>query len=172
MATVLVETQDGTEFTSPSINTGENALHIHVDSGEGAVSSPSKDIPYAVGLLPLKTALEKLQAMPEYHPRKTRSASSGKESGGEVPANHLKRKASSSADSLEKKMKPCDADDGDGTMVMAVEDFDGNTMLEACIAEDSKTTSPEESVETVAVENKMEPLPSTTELVSDSSDAV
>jgi hypothetical protein len=120
--------------------------------------------------------------MPEYHPRKTRSASSGKESGGEVPASRLKRKASSSADTIEKKMKPCDADDGDGsydsegTMVMAVEDFDGNTMLEACIAEDSKTTlmssSPEESIETVAVENKMEALLSTMELVSDSSDAV
>lgn len=181
-ATALVENQDNTELTSAGINTGENALQTHVDSGEGAVSSPSKDIPYAVGLLPLKTALEKLQAMPEYHPRKTRSASSGKESGGEVPANRLKRKASSSADNLEKKMKPCDADDGDGsydsegTMVMAVEDFDGNTMLEATIAEDSKTTlispSPEESVEAVAVESKMEALMSTMELVSDSSDAV
>jgi hypothetical protein len=181
-ATVLVETQDDTEFTSAGINTGENALQTHVDSSEGAVSSPSKDIPYAVGLLPLKTALEKLQAMPEYHPRKTRSASSGKESGGEVPASRLKRKASSSADNLEKKMKPCDADDGvgsydsEGTMVMDIEDFAGNTMLEASISEDSKTTlispSPEESVEAVAVENKMEALMSTMELVSDSSDAV
>ncbi|PNF35305.1 hypothetical protein B7P43_G04819 [Cryptotermes secundus] len=180
-STVLVENSD-TEFISASINMGENALQAHVDSSEGAVSSPSKDIPYAVGLLPLKTALEKLQAMPEYHPRKTRSASSGKESGGEAPAGRLKRKTSSSADSLEKKMKTCDADDGDGsydsegTMVMAVEDFDGHTVLEACIEEDNKTTlispSPQESVETVAVENKMEALLSTIELVSDSSDAV
>jgi hypothetical protein len=177
-ALALVEDQGDTELTSASAD----ALQTHVDSREGAISSPSKDIPYAVGLLPLKTALEKLQAMPEYHPRKTRSASSGKESGGEVPASRLKRKASSSADSLEKKMKPCDASDGDGsyesegTMVMAVEDFDGNKTLEACIAEDTKTTlrspSPKESVETVPVENKMEALLSTVELVSDSSDAV
>lgn len=180
-STVFIENSD-TELISASINMGENALQAHVDSSEGAVSSPSKDIPYAVGLLPLKTALEKLQAMPEYHPRKTRSASSGKESGGEVPSGRLKRKASSSADSLEKKMKTCDADDVDqsydseGTMVVAVEDFDGHTVLEACIEEDNKTTlispSPEESVETVAVENKMEALLSTMELVSDSSDAV
>lgn len=181
-AAVLVENQGDTELTSAHINVGGNALQTRVDSNEGAVSSPSKDIPYAVGLLPLKTALEKLQAMPEYHPRKTRSASSGKESGGEVPANRLKRKVSSSADGLEKRMKPCEADDVDGsydsegTMVMAVEDFDGNTVLEACIEEDSKTTlispSPEEPVETVAVENKMEALLSTMELVSDSSDPV
>lgn len=179
---VLVENQDDTDLTLWNIKTGENALQTPVEGSEGAVSSPSKDIPYAVGLLPLRTALEKLQAMPEYHPRKTRSASSGKESGGEVPPGRLKRKASSSAENLEKKMKPCDADDGDGsydsegTMVMAGENFDGNTMLEACIAEDSKTTlkspSTEESLETVAVESKMEPLLSTMELVSDSGDAV
>lgn len=190
MDTMLVENQEDTEMTSQVISMGEGALQTGVEMGEGAVSSPSKDIPYAVGLLPLRTALEKLQAMPEYHPRKTRSASSGKESGGEVPAGRLKRKASSSVDSLEKKMKPCDADDDDddidddngvydseGTVAMSVKELDGNTILDTCIAEDSskamlKSPSPEESVETVAVDNKMEPLPSMMELVSDTSDAV
>ena len=36
--------------------------------------SPNMEIPFAVGLLPLITALEKLQAMPDYQPRKTRSS--------------------------------------------------------------------------------------------------
>lgn len=190
MDTMLVENQEDREMATRVISMGEEALQTGVHTGEGAVSSPSKDIPYAVGLLPLRTALEKLQAMPEYHPRKTRSASSGKESGGEVPAGRLKRKASSSVDSLEKKMKPCDADDDDddiddddgvydseGTVAMSVKELDGNTILDTCIAEDSnkailKSPSPEESVETVAVGNKMEPLPSMMELVSDTSDAV
>lgn len=190
MDTMPVENQEDREMTSQVISMDEGALQTGVQTGEGAVSSPSKDIPYAVGLLPLRTALEKLQAMPEYHPRKTRSASSGKESGAEVPAGRLKRKASSSVDSLEKKMKPCDADDDDddidddngvydseGTVAMSVKELDGNTILDTCIAEDSskailKSPSPEESVETVAVDNKMEPLPSMMELVSDTSDAV
>ena len=190
MDTMPVENEEDREMTSQVISMGEGALQTGVQTGEGAVSSPSKDIPYAVGLLPLRTALEKLQAMPEYHPRKTRSASSGKESGGEVPASRLKRKASSSVDSLEKKMKPCDADDDDGdidddngvydsegTVAMSVKELDGNTILDTCIAEDSskailKSPPPEESVETVAVDNKMEPLPSMMELVSDTSNAV
>ena len=190
MDTMLVENQEDREMASQVISMDEGALQTCVQTGEGAVSSPSKDIPYAVGLLPLRTALEKLQAMPEYHPRKTRSASSGKEPGGEVPAGRLKRKASSSVDSLEKKMKPCDADDdnddigddngvydSEGTVAMSVKELDGNTLLDTCIAEDSskailKSPSPEESVETVAVDNKMEPLPSMMELVSDASDAV
>jgi hypothetical protein len=184
---VLVENQENTELTLSSVSTDENDLQTGLSTGENAVSSPSKDIPYAVGLLPLKTALEKLQAMPEYHPRKTRSALSGRESGSEVPASRLKRKASSAADSLEKKMKPCDADDGDGsydsegTMAVVAEDFDEtgdeNTLLETCVAEDSgntvlKSPSPEECMETVAADNKMEPLPSMMELVSDSGDTV
>lgn len=189
MDTMPVENQEDREMTSQVISMGEGAVLTGVQTGEGAVSSPSKDIPYAVGLLPLRTALEKLQAMPEYHPRKTRSASSGKESGGEVPAGRLKRKASSSVDSLEKKMKPCDADDDDdidddnavydseGTVAMSVKELDGNTILDTCIGEDSskailKSPSPEESVEAVAVDNKVEPLPSIMELVSDTSDAV
>ncbi|XP_015604748.1 uncharacterized protein LOC107272263 [Cephus cinctus] len=36
--------------------------------------SPSKEIPFAVGLLPLRAALERMQAMPDYQPRKTRSS--------------------------------------------------------------------------------------------------
>ncbi|XP_076246464.1 uncharacterized protein LOC143186642 [Calliopsis andreniformis] len=33
-----------------------------------------REIPFAVGLLPLRTALEKMQATPDYQPRKTRSS--------------------------------------------------------------------------------------------------
>lgn len=36
--------------------------------------SLSKEIPFAVGLLPLHAALERMQAMPDYQPRKTRSS--------------------------------------------------------------------------------------------------
>ncbi|EGI57578.1 hypothetical protein G5I_14378 [Acromyrmex echinatior] len=39
------------------------------------LSYPSNtEIPFAVGLLPLRTALEKMQATPDYQPRKTRSS--------------------------------------------------------------------------------------------------
>ncbi|XP_078045986.1 uncharacterized protein LOC144474706 [Augochlora pura] len=37
-------------------------------------SAPNTEIPFAVGLLPLRTALEKMQATPDYQPRKTRSS--------------------------------------------------------------------------------------------------
>ncbi|XP_066590363.1 uncharacterized protein [Prorops nasuta] len=36
--------------------------------------TPNGEIPFALGLLPLRTALEKMQATPEYQPRKTRSS--------------------------------------------------------------------------------------------------
>ncbi|CAG5090394.1 Similar to bab1: Protein bric-a-brac 1 (Drosophila melanogaster) [Cotesia congregata] len=36
--------------------------------------SMSKEIPFAVGLLPLHAALERMQAIPDYQPRKTRSS--------------------------------------------------------------------------------------------------
>ncbi|KAJ8870376.1 hypothetical protein PR048_029397 [Dryococelus australis] len=70
-------------------------------------TSPPKDIPYAVGLLPLKTALEKLQAMPEHHPRKTRSGS--KDS---PPECRTKRKASSCSDP-EKRQRVSEEEDED-----------------------------------------------------------
>lgn len=42
---------------------------------ENLLAYPSDtEIPFAVGLLPLRTALEKMQAMPDYQPRKTRSS--------------------------------------------------------------------------------------------------
>ncbi|XP_029677220.1 uncharacterized protein LOC115244019 isoform X2 [Formica exsecta] len=44
---------------------GEIDLHAYPSNTE---------IPFAVGLLPLRTALEKMQAMPDYQPRKTRSS--------------------------------------------------------------------------------------------------
>ncbi|XP_070165344.1 uncharacterized protein [Polyergus mexicanus] len=49
-----------------------------LDCWEGQIdlhAYPSNtEIPFAVGLLPLRTALEKMQAMPDYQPRKTRSS--------------------------------------------------------------------------------------------------
>uniref|UniRef100_A0ABD2W4F1 BTB domain-containing protein n=1 Tax=Trichogramma kaykai TaxID=54128 RepID=A0ABD2W4F1_9HYME len=44
------------------------------DGIDGLEYSPSTEIPYAVGLLPLRAALEKLQATPDHQPRKTRSS--------------------------------------------------------------------------------------------------
>ena len=51
--------------------------------------SPSMEIPFAVGLLPLRAALEKMQAMPDYQPRKTRSSVAPVKQD----SNNLKRKS-------------------------------------------------------------------------------
>ncbi|XP_046668100.1 uncharacterized protein LOC124359415 [Homalodisca vitripennis] len=45
---------------------------------EAIIVSPTKDVPFAVGLLPLKDALVQIQSIPEYQPRKTRSGSTCK----------------------------------------------------------------------------------------------
>ncbi|XP_029051835.2 uncharacterized protein LOC114880221 isoform X2 [Osmia bicornis bicornis] len=72
-------------FTLPKLNTIE---HINralwgdmsdvSDDSENRMNSleftPNTEIPFAVGLLPLRTALEKMQATPDYQPRKTRSS--------------------------------------------------------------------------------------------------
>ena len=60
--------------------------------------SCNTDIPFAVGLLPLRAALEKLQATPDYQPRKTRSsaASTSKYLFQENNCNGFKRKNSPS----------------------------------------------------------------------------
>lgn len=69
----------------------------------------SKDIPLAVGLLPLRTALERIQATPEHQPRKTRSSSlTGEGSKGG------KRKSDSESESVEKKARSVDVGDSDG----------------------------------------------------------
>ncbi|XP_047359449.1 protein PF3D7_1417600-like isoform X1 [Vespa velutina] len=52
--------------------------------------SPDGEIPFAVGLLPLRTALEKMQAMTDYQPRKTRSSVAP----NKQEINHFKRKTS------------------------------------------------------------------------------
>ncbi|KAK7869957.1 hypothetical protein R5R35_013731 [Gryllus longicercus] len=108
---------------------------------KGAIISPSKDIPYAVGLLPLKTALEKLQAMPEYHPRKTRSSSTGKESTPDMPAARVKRKASSS-DGADKRLKLSAAEESAvAEQTVALEPYDGDASVEVeapCIPEERK----------------------------------
>lgn len=55
------------------------------------------EIPFAVGLLPLRTALEKMQATPDYQPRKTRSSVAPmKQDAG----NNLKRKYCTPSDTL------------------------------------------------------------------------
>lgn len=55
------------------------------------------EIPFAVGLLPLRTALEKMQATPDYQPRKTRSSvAPTKQDIG----NNLKRKYCTPSDAV------------------------------------------------------------------------
>lgn len=46
---------------------------------ESTIVSPTKDVPFAVGLLPLKDALVQIQSIPDYQPRKTRSSSTSKQ---------------------------------------------------------------------------------------------
>lgn len=55
------------------------------------------EIPFAVGLLPLRTALEKMQAMPDYQPRKTRSSVAPLKQDA---ANSQKRKNCASLDAM------------------------------------------------------------------------
>lgn len=49
-------------------------ISLELNSQDSIECSPSMEIPFAVGLLPLRAALEKMQAMPDYQPRKTRSS--------------------------------------------------------------------------------------------------
>ena len=73
------------------------------------VNPPSKDIPLAVGLLPLRTALERIQATPEHQPRRTRSSSlTGEGNKG------CKRKSDSESEGVEKKVRSDEAVDSDG----------------------------------------------------------
>ncbi|XP_032664363.1 uncharacterized protein LOC116841007 isoform X2 [Odontomachus brunneus] len=55
---------------------GDNSDRLTEEESEtnSLVFSPNNAIPFAVGLLPLRTALEKMQATPDYQPRKTRSS--------------------------------------------------------------------------------------------------
>ncbi|XP_046423699.1 uncharacterized protein LOC124181308 isoform X1 [Neodiprion fabricii] len=53
---------------SDCLENSENNIEDYMDY------SPSKEIPFAVGLLPLRAALERMQATPDYQPRKTRSS--------------------------------------------------------------------------------------------------
>lgn len=55
---------------------GDNSDRLSEEESEtnSLVYSPNNAIPFAVGLLPLRTALEKMQATPDYQPRKTRSS--------------------------------------------------------------------------------------------------
>lgn len=78
-------TEVNSVFTLPKLNTIE---HINralwgdmsdvSEDSENRMNSleftPNTEIPFAVGLLPLRTALEKMQATPDYQPRKTRSS--------------------------------------------------------------------------------------------------
>lgn len=83
----------------------ENYILLTDTKTEGQVISPNKDIPYAVGLLPLKTALEKFQSMPDHQPRKTRSSSTSKDGPTDAPAARVKRKASSTEGGPDRKIR-------------------------------------------------------------------
>ncbi|KAL1117755.1 hypothetical protein AAG570_004070 [Ranatra chinensis] len=61
-------------------------------------ASPAKDVPFAVGLVPLKDALEKLQSISDHQPRRTRSNSLCSETAN-------KRRLSVGADAV---TPPCD----------------------------------------------------------------
>lgn len=94
----------------------EDTLLDDLNDDDDDDGSASKDIPLAVGLLPLRTALEKIQATPEHQPRKTRSSSlTGEGSKGG------KRKSDSEGDSVEKKARSDEVVDSDG---MGDERFD------------------------------------------------
>lgn len=87
---------------------------------ETSVISPTKDVPFAVGLLPLKTALEKIQLKTEHQPRKTRS--------GIVNLRHenqaSKRRQSTDIqnDMPEKKIKTDDGHEDVTQQIIAVEE--------------------------------------------------
>jgi hypothetical protein len=58
------------------------------ETEEKKKTSPTKDVPFAVGLVPLKDALEKFQSLPDHQPRRTRSNSS---SGNPEPITGKRR---------------------------------------------------------------------------------
>lgn len=64
-------------------------------------TSPAKDVPFAVGLVPLKDALEKFQSISEHQPRKTRSNSMN----GETIGTRRCSASLESSDSIEKRRK-------------------------------------------------------------------
>lgn len=121
---------------------------------KGQVISPNKDIPYAVGLLPLRTALEKLQNMTEYQPRKTRSSSTGKEGGSEVPASRLKRKASSSEGGPERKVRATSVVEGES------DDTEGQVL------EEQETAATWQTLD-ITMEESREGLHSVAEIVTE-----
>ncbi|XP_046998962.1 uncharacterized protein LOC124615174 [Schistocerca americana] len=101
-----VETSEVQKITVSDITElPENYILLTDAKTEGQVISPNKDIPYAVGLLPLKTALEKFQSMPDHQPRKTRSSSTSKEGSADPPAARVKRKASSTEGGPDRKIR-------------------------------------------------------------------
>lgn len=65
-------------------------------------TSPAKDVPFAVGLVPLKDALEKFQSISEHQPRKTRSNSMNGETVGTKRSSSVSLESS---DSIEKKRR-------------------------------------------------------------------
>ncbi|KAL0132214.1 hypothetical protein PUN28_000179 [Cardiocondyla obscurior] len=71
------------------------------------------EIPFAVGLLPLRTALEKMQATPDYQPRKTRSSVAPmKQDAG----NNLKRKYCIPSDAVVPLKKQNNIDESPNTV--------------------------------------------------------
>ncbi|XP_076675268.1 uncharacterized protein LOC143372672 isoform X1 [Andrena cerasifolii] len=106
-------------FTSPKVNTLEHInralwgdMSDFSDDCESRMNllecTPNTEIPFAVGLLPLRTALEKMQATPDYQPRKTRSSVAPIKQDG----NNLKRKSCTYSDKVivAKKQNSCISD--------------------------------------------------------------
>ncbi|XP_014288349.1 uncharacterized protein [Halyomorpha halys] len=79
------------------VKEGDNSFVIYPGESkeleaDGETKSPTKDVPFAVGLVPLKDALEKFQSISEHQPRKTRSNSMN----GEIVG--MRRRSSGSSD--------------------------------------------------------------------------
>ncbi|XP_054267289.1 mucin-22-like [Macrosteles quadrilineatus] len=72
------------------------------------IVSPTKDVPFAVGLLPLKDALVQIQSTPDHQPRKTRSGSTSKP---EVIGAKRRSSSENSSDGPSKRRKSFE--DGD-----------------------------------------------------------
>uniref|UniRef100_A0A1B6L9S7 Uncharacterized protein n=1 Tax=Graphocephala atropunctata TaxID=36148 RepID=A0A1B6L9S7_9HEMI len=106
---IVVSLQPETHIL-PEISTNET-VRAEVSDGSGTeeatIVSPTKDVPFAVGLLPLKDALVQIQSIPEYQPRKTRSGSICKT---ETPGSKRRSSAENSAEGSVKRRKSVEDD--------------------------------------------------------------
>ncbi|KAJ1521605.1 hypothetical protein ONE63_003254 [Megalurothrips usitatus] len=104
----LLNSKDTLEILSENAKL-ENTLLDDLNDDDEEEDPTNKDIPSAVGLLPLRSALERIQSTPEHQPRKTRTSSLTGEG-----INCGKRKSDSESESAEKKVRSEEVVDSDG----------------------------------------------------------